>query len=122
DGGFASRTWALDEDIHGLHAMLHGAPGSVLGTHLGRERGALAGALEPGGAGAAPGDRIAGHVGDGDQGVIECGVDVSLAARDGFTFSPPAAGPLRCLPSHRSSVSLLLGQGLAAAGDSLARP
>src|ERR1700730_16792843 len=41
DCGLAAGAGALDEDLDGLEAVLHGAPRRLLGRHLGGERRAL---------------------------------------------------------------------------------
>src|SRR3954451_12668534 len=51
DRGLAARARALDEDVDGLHPVLHRPTTGGLGGHLRGVRGRLAGALEPDGAG-----------------------------------------------------------------------
>src|SRR5690606_6648510 len=75
-------TGALDEDVDLAHAVLHGTAGGVLGGHLRRERGGLAGALEPHVAGAGPGDHIPLRVGDRDDRVVERALDVGVPVSD----------------------------------------
>src|SRR5215217_7016982 len=100
DGGLTTRARALDEDVDLLHAVVHGATASGLGSHLGGEGGGLARALEADGAGRGPRDHRTGGVGDGDDGVVERALDVGLAH----------GNVLLLLAAH------LLGAGLTALG------
>src|SRR4051812_17428379 len=56
DGGLAAGAGTLHEHVDLAHAVLHRLAGGVLGSHLGGERGGLAGSLEPDVPGAGPGD------------------------------------------------------------------
>src|SRR4051795_4258169 len=56
DGGLAAGTGTLHEHVDLAHAVLHRLAGGVLGSHLGGERGGLAGALEPDVPSTGPGD------------------------------------------------------------------
>src|SRR5919112_6474140 len=82
DRRLAARARALDEDVDLLHAVVHRTTPSGLGGHLRGERGGLARALEADGAGGGPRDHRARGVGDGDDGVVERALDVSLALGD----------------------------------------
>src|SRR5215210_5737860 len=82
DRGLAARAGALDEDLDLLHALLDALAGRGVGRHLRGERRRLAGALEAGAAGGLPGDDVALAIGEGDDGVVERGLDVRLADGD----------------------------------------
>src|SRR5215208_4208474 len=82
DGGLAARARALHEDLHLLHALLDALAGRRVGGHLGGERRRLARALEAGAAGGLPRDDVAFAVREGDDRVVEAGLDVRLADRD----------------------------------------
>src|SRR3954471_18525026 len=74
-----------------------------LGGHLRGERRGLAGALEADGAGGGPRDHRPGRVGDGDDGVVERALDVSLALDDVlllFTAHLLGAGGLAASGRH----------------------
>src|SRR5712692_7357524 len=89
DRGLAARARALDEHLDLLEAVLHALAGTRVGRHLRGERGRLAGALEPGRAGRLPGDHVPVFVGQGDDRVVERGLDVRLA--DGDVLADAAA-------------------------------
>src|SRR3954447_17417589 len=59
DGGLATGTRALDEDVDLLHPVVHRPATRGLGGHLGGEWGGLARALEADGAGRGPRDHRA---------------------------------------------------------------
>lgn len=89
DGGFAARARAFDLHVDFLHAELD----SFLRTHfrgpLSGEGGALAAALEAYRASRGPTQHVAIRVRDGDDGVIERGLDMAYPAADvtpGFSF------------------------------------
>src|ERR687894_1833198 len=82
DRGLAARARALDEDLDLLHALLDALAGGGVGRDLGGEGSRLAGALEAGAAGGLPGDDVALAIGEGDDRVVEAGLDVRLADRD----------------------------------------
>ena len=84
DGGFTTGTWAFDADFDFFEAVTHGLAAGVLGDHLGGVGGAFAGAFEATLASAGPTDGSTIHVGDGDDGIIERGDDVSDARVDIF--------------------------------------
>src|SRR5215212_5391949 len=86
DRGLAARARALDEDVDLLHAVVHRPTAGGLGGHLRGERRGLARALEADGAGRGPRDHRTGRVGDGDDGVVERALDVSLALGDVLLF------------------------------------
>src|SRR3954470_1082668 len=70
DGGLTAGAGTLHHDVDLADAVLHGATGALLGSHLGRERRALAGSLEPDVAGRGPGEDVAVLVGDRDDRVV----------------------------------------------------
>src|SRR4249920_2237973 len=78
----ASRAGALDADVEGLDALVLRGTTGRLGRHLGRERRRLARALEALAAARRPGQRAALTVGDGDDRVVEGGVNVGDAVGD----------------------------------------
>src|SRR3954447_20399561 len=82
DRGLATRAGALHEDLDLLHALLDALAGRRVGGHLGGERRRLARALEAGAAGGLPRDDVAFAVREGDDRVVEAGLDVRLADRD----------------------------------------
>src|ERR1044071_1361445 len=82
DRGLAARARALHEDLDLLHALLDALAGGRVGRHLSGEGSRLAGALEAGAAGGLPSDHVALAVGEGDDRVVEAGLDVRLADRD----------------------------------------
>src|ERR671910_536539 len=92
DRGLAARARALDEDLDLLHALLDALAGGRVSSDLGGEGSRLAGALEAGAAGGLPCDDVAVTVGEGDDRVVEAGLDVRLADRD--VLLDPAAAAL----------------------------
>src|SRR5262249_22303568 len=82
DRRLAARARTLDEHVDLLHAVVHRPAPGGLGGHLRGERGGLAGPLEADGAGRGPRDHRTRGVGDGDDGVVERALDVSLALGD----------------------------------------
>src|SRR5215217_815354 len=82
DGGLATGTRALDEDVDLAHAVLLRLARGVLGSHLRRERRGLAGALEADVAGGGPADDVPVRVGDRHDRVVERALDVSGAVGD----------------------------------------
>src|SRR3954447_3414898 len=112
DRGLAARAGALHEDLDLLQALLDALAGRGVGGHLRGERRRLAGALEAGAAGGLPRDDVALAVGEGDDGVVEAGLDVRLAdgdvlldlaaagagaARGGHYFLPAFFLPATCM-------------------------
>src|SRR5919109_1362359 len=91
DRGLAARARALDEDLDLLHALLDALAGRGVGGDLGGERSRLAGALEAGAAGGLPGDHVALAVGEGDDRVVEAGLDVRLTDWDVLLDAAAAA-------------------------------
>src|SRR5690606_27459517 len=82
DRGLATRTRALNEDIHLLHAVLLRLPGGRLSGELRGVRGRLARTLETDATGRRPADDRPGGVGDRDDRFVEGGLDVGLPEGD----------------------------------------
>src|SRR5688572_5790719 len=82
-------TWTADIDVHLAQAVVHRLPRRLLSRDLRRIRRALAGPLEPVGAGTRPGQHVAGRIGQRDDGVVECGLDIRPPARDVLPIPPP---------------------------------
>ena len=91
NGGLAAGTRTAHEDLDLLEPVFHALAGRRLGGDLGRERSALARALETDRAGALPGDDVALFVGERHQGVVERGLDVRLADGDVLANLAPLA-------------------------------
>src|SRR5829696_3162385 len=136
DRGLAARARALHEDLDLLHALLDALAGRRVGGHLGGERRRLARALEAGSAGGLPRDDVAFAVREGDDRVVEAGLDVRLADRDVLANLATAAlgatgsgrhlllrrlllagdgHPLRALPRARVGLGVLTAHRQAAA-------
>src|SRR5690606_226007 len=88
DGRLTAGPGALHDHVDLAHAVLHGAAGALLGGHLGRVRGGLAGPLEADVPGRGPGDDVAGLVGDRDDRVVERALDVGHAVGDVLALAP----------------------------------
>lgn len=82
DGGLTTLARALDENLNGLQAMLHGGLGGGLGGALCGEGGGLLAAAEAQAAGGSPGQCVALAIGHGDHGVVEGRTDMDLALFD----------------------------------------
>src|SRR5581483_3034301 len=78
------------EHLDLLQAVLDALAGGGVGRDLGGERRRLARALEAGAAGGLPRDDVAVAIGQGDDRVVERGLDVGLADRD-VLANPTAA-------------------------------
>src|ERR1700688_917458 len=87
DRGFASRSWALDVDLGGLHPVIHRFARHGFGSHLGGERRRFLRALEAEIAGRGPSDDAALVVGDGHDRVVKGRMDVGDAERDVFELA-----------------------------------
>src|SRR3954447_11547349 len=85
----------LHQPLDLLEALLDALAGSGIGRDLRGERRRLAGALEAGAAGGLPRDDVALAVGEGDDRVVERGLDVGLA--EGDVLLRLAAATLRAL-------------------------
>src|SRR3990170_3363097 len=98
NGHFPSRAWSLDEDVNLSQTMLLRPASCALGSHLGSEGRALARALEAVGTSARPGNHVAGRIGERNDGVIECRLDVGSSAGD--VLAIPTTNPtLLSIPS-----------------------
>src|SRR5690554_4402807 len=82
DGLLASGTGSADDDVHLRDAHVLGLAGGVRGRELRGVGRALLGALVADGAGGGPGDGVAAHVRDRDDGVVVGSVDERLAFGD----------------------------------------
>ena len=102
----APRAGAAHIHVERAHAVLLRLAGAVLGGDLRREGRRFARALEALPAGRRPGDGVALDVGDGDQGVVECGVHMRDAGRNVLALAPAHARGGRS--RHAQPVPLVL--------------
>ncbi len=79
DSGFTACARALNIDFYALHAMLHSNLSRGLRSGLCCERRGLSGASEAELTGAGPGNSIALGIGDGNNGIVERGLNMSGA-------------------------------------------
>src|SRR6476619_2796256 len=93
DRGLTTRARPLHEDLDLLQTMLHAFPCTSVRGHLRGERGRLARALEPGGAGGLPCDHVSVLVGERDDRVVERRLDVRLTDRDVLPDAATRAAP-----------------------------
>src|SRR2546426_6452766 len=114
DGRLASGPRALYAHVHALDAEIERLARRLLGRDRGGERRRLLGALEARLAGRAPGDGVALHVRDGDEGVVERRRDMRDALRLDHLLGAFGAGWFRL--GH-----LLFQHGLLLARDRRAR-
>src|SRR3712207_1999207 len=84
------RSRALDKYLDLPHAVVQRLACRSFGSYLRSVGCALAGATESMRARARPADDIAYRIGDRDDRVVECRLDIGLPARHIFAFSPPA--------------------------------
>lgn len=80
--GFAATAGSFDEDGDGFHAVVHGFARGIFGGLLGGEGGTFSRAFEAFCASARPCQDVAVGIGYGDEGVVECGLDVCDADGD----------------------------------------
>jgi len=80
NGSLTARTRTLDLHVHATHAKIKSDLGGSFRGHLSCERSALARTLETNLSRSAPGKRVAGLVGNGHDGVVEGGKNVSDTA------------------------------------------
>src|SRR5690606_39095982 len=115
DGLLPAGSGAADDDVHLRDAHVLGLAGGVGGGQLRSVRRALLRALVADGTGRGPGDGVAVHVGDGDDGVVVGSVDERLAF--GEAALDPLLGGLGGFGHVRSSLllrgPLLAGHGAA---------
>src|SRR3954454_6893772 len=112
DRGLAARARALHEHVDLAHAVLLGAAGGVLRSHLRGERRGLARALEADMAGRGPRDHVAHGVGDRDDRVVERALDVGVAVGHVLLLLAAhllGARALTALRRHRLSFSPVAG-------------
>ena len=88
DSGLTASAGALDVNFNSLHAMLDCNLGCGLSSRLSCKRGALTAAAEVQGARGAPGHCIALQVGDGDDGIVEGRLDMSLTSSNVLALFP----------------------------------
>src|SRR3954453_11743980 len=100
DRGLAARARALDEHLDTLEALVDALARGGVGRDLGGERRGLARALEAGATGGLPRDHVAVLVGQGDDRVVEAGLDVRLAERDVLARLAAPAAACWSLLSH----------------------
>src|SRR5215475_5933631 len=95
DRGLTAGAGSLHEDLDLLQAVLHALAGARVGGDLRGERRRLARALEARRAGRLPRDHIPVLVGEGDDRVVERGLDARLADRDVLADAATRATPGR---------------------------
>ena len=103
DGGFSAGAGAFDDAFNGFHTVFHGVFRGGFRSKLSGKGSALSGTFETGSTGGGPGDRVTGFVGDHDNRVIECGIDMGYAVFNIFLFFSSAS-----LSSCHESVPLPL--------------
>src|SRR5690349_13689639 len=96
DRGFTSRSRSVHIDVHLTHAAFHGFPGGRFARALRGKRRAFSRSFEPLIARARPDDRVAAHVGNRHDRVVERGLDVSDPA-----LNDPALFLFALLDAHR---------------------
>src|SRR5579862_780312 len=89
EGRFAPRTRALDLDVEGAHAVLHGLLAGILGGDLRGVGGRFARALEALAARGRPGNRVALGIGDRDHRVVEARADMRGARGNVLALASP---------------------------------
>lgn len=77
--GFATGTRPFDVHLNVFHALFHRFFSGILCGYLGRERGALSRSLKPLNTGTRPRNYIADRVGNGNNGIVECRLDMNNA-------------------------------------------
>ena len=90
DGGFTAGARAFDVDFDGLHSTVDSNFGGSFRCGLCCEGSGLFGTSEAHFTGARPGNSVALRVGDGDDGVVEGGLDMGRATFDYFTVAASA--------------------------------
>jgi hypothetical protein len=79
DGALAATTGSFHEDLDLLQAVLHGFLATILSSALRSVRRVLLGTAESHLTGAGPGNNLPSGIGEGNDDVVEGGVDVGLA-------------------------------------------
>src|SRR5690606_34259650 len=116
NGRLATRTRAFHPHFQILQAIILGGVSGVFGSHLGRERGALARATETRATRGRPGQRVALTISDGNDGVIERSVYVSDAIRNGPRYLLPTCATVSFRFSHDAYPNSGLTCGSVSAG------
>ena len=80
DGGLTACARTLNEDLYGLHAMLHRDTGCRFGCRLRGEGSGFSRPTEAQLSRAGPGHCIALRIGDRYDGIVECRLDMGCAA------------------------------------------
>ena len=86
DRGFAAGARAFDVHINALQTMLHSRFGSGFGSGLRREGSGFPRTAEAQLTGARPGQRVALRIGDGHDGIVKGGLDMSSATLNILAF------------------------------------
>ncbi len=89
--GLSTGSWAFDEHVDPLEALVEGLLGGLLGCSLGGEGCTLPGPFESTGAGGRPAYGVALNVGEGHLGVVERGADVGATIGSDSLFAPAAS-------------------------------
>src|ERR1700722_5197488 len=97
NGRLAARTRTGDPHIHRAQPVIASHAGSVRRCLLRRERRAFARTAESQRTRALPAQRVAHRIGDGDNGVVECGLHVRNAERNILAFALFELLVLSCL-------------------------
>src|SRR5690606_24814605 len=113
-GRLTARARSLDAHFDVLHAVVERHATGLFGGDLGGERRGLARTAETGATCRRPGKGIALAIGDGDDGVVERGLDMDDAVRDHALDLLLGLGS--CRLAHRKSPLLLDGATRALAG------
>ena len=116
DSGFTAGAGALYIDLNGLHAMLHSQAGGGFSRGLRGKGSGFPGASEAQLTGAGPGDRIALRIGNGDNGIVKCGLDMGSAAFNVLALTAAAyctLCALLCCHGINPSLLFLVRHGLS---------
>src|SRR5690606_18148128 len=102
NGRLTTRSRSLDPDLDFLEAQFHRLAGGRFSSHLSGKGRALLRALETLAAGRSPGDGVAVGIGDGHDGVVIRGADVSdaLDHLQALTLPRSLAAAASLLPGH----------------------
>ncbi len=90
DGGFSACAGALHENFDAAKAVFFCRFRRRFARLLRRKRGTLSGTFETEAARARPGDRVAAHIGNGNQSIVERGLDVNLTFINFFKLFAPS--------------------------------
>jgi hypothetical protein len=100
NGCFPSSSGTLDTHLDLPHTLIHSLFGRSFRGHLGCKRRAFPGALKPMRARTGPADHVPYGIGDGDNRIIERGLDVRHAFRDILPFAAPLSSSLSPATCH----------------------